>query len=426
MPKEKVITVIDIGSFKICTVIASLGEEGGASVIGVSNVPSKGIKKGVVVNIDEAVESISTSLEKAQRMSGHPVSSALVTVNGSHIESINSHGVVAVSHQDAEISSEDVSRVTEAAQAVSLPSSREIIHVIPRDFVVDGQDGIHDPLGMSGVRLEVETNLIHGSTTAIKNLAKCVSNVGVNIEDLIYTGLSSSGAVLTDTEKELGTILLDIGGGTTSLILYSDGSPVYSSVLPIGGQNITNDLAVGLRTSLTTAEKIKLKLSREESVLNRTMRPSLERHVDKEETKKSELDVAEFNLEVETISRKLLSDIMKERMRELFTLVAIEVKKANYMGKLPAGVVITGGASETYDMIRIAKEVLKMPGRIGKPRGITGLIEEIEGPAFSASVGGILYGIGLESEPSKFSSVAKGRVSKVVKGITSWFKSFLP
>ena len=243
MPKEKFITSIDIGSTKISSAVAAVTDNK-VSIIGVSgSVPSKGISRGNVVDIDAAVESISSSLERAERMAGVSISSALVTINGTHIETQNSHGVVAVSHQGSEISTDDVIRVTEAAQAVSIPSSREIIHVIPRDFMVDSQTGIKDPIGMSGVRLEVETNIIHGSSTAMKNLVKCVSQVGIQVDELVYTGIASAESVLTDTEKELGTVLVDIGGGTTSIVAFLEGSPIYSRVLPIGARYITNDLA---------------------------------------------------------------------------------------------------------------------------------------------------------------------------------------
>ena len=237
MSREKIITGIDIGSTKITTVVASVSDNK-VSVIGVSgNIPSKGINKGNVVDIDSSVEAISQSIEKAERMAGVSISNAFVTLNGSHIENLNSHGVVAVSpNETSEITKEDVSRVIEAAQAVSLPSTREIVHVIPRDFVVNSQEGIKDPVGMSGVRLEVETNVIHGSATAMKNIAKCVNKVAIDVDELVYTGLASAEAVLTDTEKELGTLLVDIGGGTTSVVAFLDGSPIHSAVLPIGGK----------------------------------------------------------------------------------------------------------------------------------------------------------------------------------------------
>jgi len=413
MPKEKTICVIDIGSSKICTIIAN-SIEGRNSVIGVSTVDSKGIKKGVVVDIDDAVEAISQSLERAERMAGYSVSNVYITVSGSHIESLNSHGVVAVSHQDSEISEDDVNRVTEAAQAISLPSNREIIHVIPRDFMVDKQEGVKDPVGMSGIRLEVEVNIIHGSATALKNLTKCVNQLSVEVSDLIYSAFASSYATLTDTEKELGTILVDIGGGTTAIIIFMDGSPVYSSVLPIGGQNITNDLAIGLRASLETAEKIKLKLS--ESNKEKV-----------EDMLKGELDIKEFGLEMETVAKKFLNDIIKERLAELFRLIAIEIKKANCIGKLPAGVVITGGSANTYSIEKVAKDILRVPVRIGTPKGVSGLIDEIGAPAFSSSVGAVLYGSRVSKENSRFSS--KGRGGKFfgfLGKIISFFKSLLP
>ena len=263
-------------------------------------------------------------------------------------------------------------RVTEAAQAVSIPSSREIIHVIPRDFMVDSQAGIKDPIGMSGVRLEVETNIIHGSSTAMKNLIKCVSQVGIQVDELVYTGIAAAESVLTDTEKELGTVLVDIGGGTTSIVAFLEGSPIYSRVLPIGARYITNDLAIGLRTRLEDAEKIKIKLSNEkqEAFIQTAVITNGDRK------RMEEFDVAEFGLESETVPKKLLYEIIDARLNEIFRLIVLEINKANLQGKLPAGLVITGGGALTAGIERIAKVVMKMPVRIGYPRGVTGLIDE--------------------------------------------------
>ncbi len=244
MPKDHFIVALDVGSSKISCVVAGV-EKGRVSVIGAHNVKSQGIKDGVVNNIDKAVGAISEVLNKTEMMSGHPISRVAVTISGTHIESFNSRGVVAVSGIDSEITVDDIIRVNEAAQATSLPSSREIVHVLPREYVVDKQKGISDPTGMTGVRLEVEANIIHGSATAIKNLTKCIKQVGVEVDQLVYNGYASAESVLTDTEKELGTILIDIGGGTMDLIIYNSGRPIYSAVLPIGGQDITNDLAIG-------------------------------------------------------------------------------------------------------------------------------------------------------------------------------------
>lgn len=406
MAKERLITSLDIGSSKVSTIIASVLEDR-LSVIGVCSVPSTGIKKGVVVDIDAAVSAIAKSLEAAERMAGCSVSQVLACVGGSHIESQNSHGVVAVSPRaNAEITAPDVARVTEAAQAVSLPSSREIIHVIPRDFIVDSQDGIHDPVGMSGVRLEVETNIVSGSTTALHNLAKCVEQVGVSISNFVYTGIAAAEATLTDTEKELGTILVDIGGGATAIAIFTEGAPVYSSVIPMGGQHITNDLAIGLRTSLENAEKVKLRLAdspREEL----------------------EINVKELGLdEGPSIPKKMLLDIVRYRVQEIFSVINLEIKKAGYLGKLPAGIVICGGAAKTFEIEQMAKVTLKMPVRVGSPRGITGLVDDITGPAFAAGVGAILYGKELETTHS--AGGTKNKMVAVSNKIISWLKSFLP
>ena len=418
MPKDKIITGIDIGSVKISTTIASVSENK-VSVIGVSGpIPSKGINKGNVVDIDSAVEAISQSIDKAERMAGISVSNAFVTLNGSHIETLNSHGVVAVSpNETQEISRDDVTRVIEAAQAVSLPSTREVVHVIPRDFSVDSQEGIKDPVGMSGVRLEVETNIIHGSATAMRNIIKCINQVGVEVSELVYTGLASSETVLTDTEKELGTLLIDIGGGTTSVIAFLEGSPVHSAVLPIGGKLITSDLAIGLRCRLEDAEKIKIRLSNE-ALLNKTANKR-----DRDE----EFDVSEFGLEMERIPRNMLYKIIDARLEEIFRLISLELTKTNLNGKLPAGAVITGGSALTAGIEKTAKVNLKMPVRIGTPKGVTGLIDEIQGPDSSAAVGAILYGTRLFRSGSLLSLDDKsGNIRKSLSKFFEKFRSFLP
>jgi len=418
MVKERIITGIDVGSTKIATTVAVVSDKK-ISVIGVSgNVLSKGIKKGFVSKIDGAVEAIAHSLERAERMAGVSVSSAFVTVNGSHIETRNSHGVVAVSpHLSSEISHEDVARVTEAAQAISLPSSREIIHVIPRDFIVDSQDGIKDPVSMTGNRLEVETNIVHGSSTAIINLTKCIEQVGVSVEEMIYTGIASAEATLTDTEKELGTLLVDIGGGTTAIIAYLEGSPIYSSVIPIGAKYITNDLAVGLRVRMEEAENIKLKLSNEFTLHAKS----------KMETREEDFDVSEFNLETERIPKKVLYRIIDARLEEIFSLVALEVAKSNLKGKLPAGTVVTGGGALTAGVEKVVGSVLRTPVRVGKPSGVTGLIDEIQGPQSAATVGAVLYGAQLHKSGSVLSlEKNRGNISSKISTILSKLKNFLP
>ena len=413
MAKEHIVTGIDVGSSKVSTVIASISPEKKISVIGVSTITSRGIKKGVVVDIDEAVAAISESLEGAERMAGYPVRSAFVSVDGKHISSLNSHGVVAVGGEGSEITEEDVERVTEAARAVSLPSSREIVHVLPRGFTVDSQEGVKDPMGMSGVRMEVETNIISGATTVMRNLVKCVSQVGVEVEDLVFCGLASAEAVLSDTEKELGCTLVDIGGETTQVVVFTSGSPVYSSVLPIGGQNITNDLAVGLRVSLEDAERIKVKLS------EGSLKPSEGDH--------EEADISELGLEVQSVPLALVTNIVEARLSEIFSMVGLEIKNSGQQGNLPAGLVVTGGAVQTVGLKDLAKKVLRLPIRVGTPTGVSGLIEEVSTPAHATTIGLVIYGSEFEPrEGISFPMINTKKVSQLFGRVIEWGKSFLP
>ncbi|OGC38206.1 cell division protein FtsA [candidate division WWE3 bacterium RBG_19FT_COMBO_53_11] len=413
MAKEHIVTGIDVGSSKISTVIASISPEKKVSVIGVSTVTSRGIKKGVVVDIDEAVAGISESLEGAERMAGYPVRSAFVSVDGKHISSLNSHGVVAVGGEGSEITEEDVERVTEAARAVSLPSSREIVHVLPRGFTVDAQEGVKDPMGMSGVRMEVETNIISGATTVMRNLVKCVSQVGVEVEDLVFCGLASAEAVLSNTEKELGCALVDVGGETTQVVVFTNGSPVYASVLPIGGQNITNDIAVGLRVSLEDAERIKIKLS------EGSLKPSEDKH--------DEVDISELGLDVQTVPLSLVNNIIEARLSEIFSMVGLEIKNSGQQGNLPAGLIVTGGAVQTSGLKDLVKKVLRLPLRIGTPTGVSGLIEEVSTPAHATTIGLVIYGAEFEPrEGIRFPVIDTKRFSQLFGRVIEWGKSFLP
>lgn len=427
MPKEKYITAIDAGSTKVLTIVAAISENK-ISVVGVSKVPSKGINKAVVVNIDEAVEAISQSIDRAEKMAGISISQAYITVSGGHIETLNSRGVVAVvPYESSEINPEHVARATEAAQAVSLPSSREIIHVIPRDFVVDGQDGIKDPVGMSGVRLEVETNIIHGLSTSVRNLEKCVKHVGVEVEGLVFTGIASAESALTDTEKELGTVLVDIGGGSTAMVIFLEGAPIYSAVLPVGGKHITSDLAIGLRAGLDVAEKVKIKLSNEKLDYM-----SLARDFERSTPKSSgvgpeEMDVTGYGLETNVIAKRVLHGIIDPRLEEIFELINGEIKKANLQSKLPAGCVLTGGGALTAGSEKAAKSVLKMPVRIGFPKGISGLIDDVQGPDSSSCVGAVIYASKmLKTKALLNSGSPSGKMGQVIKSLLLKIKSFLP
>jgi len=431
MARDHTFSSIDIGTAKITTLIATISEEGYANVIGVSTVPSRGLRKSQVVNIDEATAAISQSLEAAERMAGTSVSAAFVSVGGNHIASLNSHGVVAVAEPEKEITVQDVKRVVEAAKAVSLPSSREIIHVLPRGYIVDGQEGIVDPVGMTGVRLEVDTHLVTGGTTAIRNLHKCVEELGVEVAGMVFSGLASAYASLSDTEKELGVVLIDIGGGTTDVAIFVEGALSHSSVIPIGAINITKDLAAGLRISLESAEKIKLHLGQ-------TPKTPVMPEDEEEKTIKGgkipsadELDVSGLGLseEIRTVSRKtLVEGIIKPRLNEIFTFVGLEIKRSGFGGMTPSGVVLTGGGAQTVGAVESARRNLAMPVHIGNPMKVHGLIDEIMTPAFTTSVGLLLYG----AQSKKGETGATGRtgskmpVAGIAGKVIDLIKSFLP
>jgi cell division protein FtsA len=440
MARDHTVSGIDVGTSKITTLIATVPEEGDARVIGVSTVVSRGIRKGQVVNIEEATVAISQSLEAAERMAGTQVGRAFLSVGGAHIASQNSHGVVAVSEPDKEISENDVKRVIEAAKAVSLPSSREILHVLPRGYVVDSQEGVVDPVGMTGVRLEVDTHLVTGGATAIRNLRKCVEELGVEVVGMVFGGLASAIASITDTEKELGVVLIDIGGGTTDVAIFVEGALSYSSVIPIGAINITKDLAAGLRVSLESAEKIKLLLgtaSRNPAVPDEEMiKPEKSSRKDLPAGRQDdELDVSGLGLpeELRMLSRKtLIEGIIKPRLNEIFTMVGLEIKRSGFGGMTPSGIVLTGGGAQTIGAVEAARRNLAMPVHIGEPKKITGLVDEIMIPAYASSVGLLLYGAEGELAPQGRIFGGFGKIGEKVqiKGLAGKLidlvKSFMP
>lgn len=373
-----------MGSSKIATLIAQVATdpvsgESSVNIVGAASSVSKGIKKGQIVDIEEAVEAIIASVEAAERMAGYNLESAYIAVSGAHIHSQNSHGVVAISDPNGEISPNDVDRVIEAASAISLPVSREVIHVLPREFLVDGESGVRDAVGMSGVRLEVDTHIISAGSAALKNVKKALAEVGVKIEDLVFSGLASVEATISPTEKELGCVLIDIGAGTTSITAFVDGAIAYSGVIPVGAKNVTNDLAIGLRVSLDTAEKIKLALSEKKK---------------REEEETDEMDLAALGVtEIKKISKKtLLEGIIRPRLNEIFTMIRIELEKEGILSRIPSGAIITGGGAETAGVIDSAKRMMSLPVRIGVPKGVGGLIDDIINPAFSTTIGLLLYG----------------------------------
>ncbi len=432
MARDRILSAIDIGSSKIVTLIAAMTEDNEARIIGVSSVPSRGLRKSQVVNIEEATEAISASLEAAERMAGTSVAQAFVSVGGAHIASLNSHGVVAVAEPEKEITQADVRRVIDAAKAVQLPTSREILHVLPRGYTVDGQEGIVDPVGMSGVRLEVETHLVTGGATAVRNLHKCVEELGVEVNGAAFGGLASAMATLSDTEKELGVVLVDIGGGTTDVAIFVEGALSYSSVIPVGAINITKDLAAGLRVSLESAEKIKLRLGEVTK-----LRVTLEDEKPKGKgDKDDEIDVSDLGLPegMQSISKKtLIEGIIKPRLNEIFTMVGLEIKRSGFGGMTPSGVVMTGGGALTVGAVEAARRNLAMPVHTGVPQHISGLIDEIMTPSYAASVGLLLWGDKTgksESSSSLFSGLGKIGGSVQVKGlagkVVDLVKSFLP
>lgn len=384
MSKPRIVAAIDMGSSKIATLISQVltdpvTGDTSVNIVGAAQSDSGGIKKGQIVDIEEAVESTITSIEAAERMAGYNLEAAYVAIGGAHIHSQNSHGVVAVSDPNGEITENDVDRAIEAASAVSLPVSREVIFVVPREFIVDGESGVRDAVGMSGVRLEVDTHIVSAAGAALKNTKKAVNEVGIKIDDIVFSGIASAEAVLTSTEKELGCVIIDIGGGTTSIAAYIDGSIAYSGVIPIGAKNVTNDLAIGLRVSLETAEKIKLALSEKKK---------------KNQEESDELDLAGLNItEIRKISKKtLVEGIIRPRLNEIFSMVKIELEREGILNRIPSGAIITGGGAETAGVIDSAKRVLSLPVRVGLPKGVGGLIDDVITPSFSTCVGLLLYG----------------------------------
>lgn len=445
MAQAKVIAGIDVGSTKIVTIIAQvLMAEEKVNVVGASSVPSAGVRKGQIVNIDQVTEAVIEAVEAAERMAGYSISKAFVSIGGAHIASQNSHGVVAVAEPEKEITSDDVRRAIEAARAISLPSSREILHCLPRAYTVDGQEGIIDPIGMNGIRLEVETHIVSGSQTAVRNLTKCISEAGVDIESLVFSGLTAAESVLTATEKELGVVLVDIGGGTTSIVIFVEGSPVYSSVIPVGAKNVTNDLAIGLRLSLESAEKLKLGLGEKPKKVALPTKSDIKNEEDKKKEKEreeakvdDEIDLNKLGIyeETRTVSIKTLTDgIVRPRLNEIFTMVGLELKKSGFAGMTPSGVVICGGGAQTVGAIEAVKRTLSLPARAGIPTGFSGLVDDVLTPAFAVSLGLIAWGSQQETRGmiGRLGMPNFGKIARKipVKGIIGKFvelaKSFLP
>jgi cell division protein FtsA len=412
---------IDVGTTKVVTLVGEVAANNEVHILGVGLTPAKGMKKGIVVNVEEAVTSIVASVEKAERLSGYRIGSAYVGVAGGHIQSLNSRGVVAIPRADREIAPSDLARSLDAARAIAIPTQREVIHVIPRSYIVDGQEGIRDPVGLSGFRLEVEAHIVTGAVTAIQNLIKCVQRAGVEIDDLVLQPLASSEAVLTESEKDMGVMLVDCGGGTTDVAIFIDGSIWHTMVLPVGGNHISNDLAIVLRTPFDVAEYLKISHGQ-----SRPAAPVEQAEGEGESDKGDEIDIETFvGAKKRRISRTLLHQIIEARVEEIFQLLRAEVRRVGYDGLLPAGIVLTGGTALLPGIAEVAREVLNLPVRIGIPSGLGGLADSIDSPAYSTSVGLVRWGCKRAGAPPFLVPQEQGWM-RIYNRFKSWLREFLP
>lgn len=368
---------LDIGTSKVVAIVGEPRPDGTLQIIGVGSHPSRGLKKGVVVNIESTVASIQRAVEEAELMAGCEIHSVNVGIAGSHVRSLNSHGIVAI--RDKEVTPSDVDRVIDAARAVAIPADQKILHVLPQEFVIDKQEGIREPVGMSGVRLEAKVHIVTGAVSAAQNIVKCVKRCGLAVDDIILEQLASSYSVLTDDEKDLGVCLVDIGGGTTDIAVFSDGSISHTAVIPIAGDQVTNDIAVALRTPTHHAEDIKIKYS-----------CCLPDFVNPEES----IEVPSVgNREPRRMGRQTLAEVVEPRYEELFSLIQAELRRSGFEDLIAAGIVLTGGSSKMEGAIDLAEEIFHMPVRLGVPQHITGLDELIANPIHATGTGLLLYGV---------------------------------
>lgn len=406
---ERTIVGIDIGTTKVCTLIGEVDEQDNLRIVGVGTVPAQGMRKGMIVNVAEAAQAIAASVEKAERISGYDIERANVSLAGAHVSSVNSRGVIAVQRGERGITQDDIERVLDAARMIALPHDREIVHVIPREYAVDGQGGIRDPRGMIGYRLEVEAHIVTGSTSSIHNLIKCVEEAGVGVDQVVLDPLASGLAVLSDNERELGVVLADIGGGTVDIAIFIEGSIWHTTILAVGGNHLTNDIAVCIKMPLQAAEEAKIKYG----------------HACPDQVDPNDMVTVPTFGESGTvrISRHEMTRVIEARVEEIFGLILQEIKRSGYDGLLPAGVVLCGGTAELRGIREVGRRVLGLPVRIGAPHDLQGLVDTIGSPAFATSIGLLQWGqrqttpgvkrprhIGAESSPR----------------IVDWLKNLLP
>ena len=404
--KENLIVGLDIGTTKICCIVGNQVDEG-LEIVGIGTSPSKGLRKGVVINIESTVEAIQKAIREAELMAGCEIKSVFAGIAGGHIKGLNSQGVIAIKNR--EVTSEDLQRVIDAAKAIAIPMDREVLHILPQEFIIDDQDGIREPLGMSGVRLEAKVHIVTGAVASAQNIVKSCNRAGVDVADIVLEQLASSEAVLSADEKELGVALVDIGGGTSDIAIFSEGAIKHTSVLSIGGDHLTNDIAVGLRTPMGEAEKIK-----------QAYGCCLTSMVGKDET----IEVPSVGgREPRVLSRQLLAEILEPRVEEIFSLVNREIIKSGFEELIASGIVITGGSSILPGMPELADQVFNLPVRRGSPTGIGGLIDVVNSPIYATGVGLVKYG----SRHTKSQNFRIGEANvfdRVIKRMKDWFGEF--
>ena len=373
--KDNIVVGLDVGTTKICCIVGEVGDEG-IDIIGIGSAPSTGLRKGVVINIASTVSAIRRAVEEAELMAGCEISTVYTGISGGHIRGFNSHGIVAV--KDGEINPADVARVIDAAKAVAIPMDREVIHILPQEYIIDDQDGIKEPLGMHGVRLEAKVHIVTAAATSALNIIKCANRTGLDVSSIVLQQLASAEAVLTDDEKDLGVCLVDIGGGTADIAIFSEGAIVHTSVLPIGGNHLTTDIALGIRTPQDEAEQIK-----------QSHGCALVEQVEAAE----QIEVPSVGgRSPRTLSRQILCEIIEARVEEIFQLVREEIRNTAYEDLLASGVVLTGGSSRLSGISEVAEDVLGLPIRVGMPKGVGGLVDVVRHPSFATGVGLVQYG----------------------------------
>jgi cell division protein FtsA len=410
MPEQTVLVGVDIGTTKVCVLIGEMSERGGVDVIGIGQAPSDGLRKGVVIDIDRTVQSVAIAVDAAERLSGLKVHSAFVGISGSHILSQNSRGMVAVSGSRHDVDRGDTVRAIDAARAVSIPNTREILHVIPRGYVVDGQEGVRDPIGMSAVRLEVETHIVTASTTSVQNLTKCVQRAGIEIDELVLAPLATSEATLDDEARELGVCLADIGGDTTDIAVFQDGSISHCATIPMGGRSVTADLGILLRVTPDTAESVKLRYG-----------SAVPMDVDPDEV----LQVTSIGEDSSHgVTRRHIAEIVESRVWEIFKFIGAEIEAAGATNRLQAGLVLTGGGSQLTGVTRAARDQLGMSARVVTPKGLGGLTDQISTAPYSAASGLLLWGA--RNWPSDEERVGARSLDGVTSRIGKIFKGLMP